>query len=275
MPDCAIMELTERQQRERDEYNERVQESHLTEVNFEHFEHPRFGPWNPYWYIYDYVRTHYPPPDHTLLSYGCGQGAHALRYAKLGYHVSGFDISDGNIGVARQLAEKYGLSERTAFSAQPAEKLDYPDESFDVLVGENILHHIELEKSVPEMRRILKPGGCAIFKDSLETPFRDRIRRNPPVTWILPIGVKNRVRGTQYHDTDDERPLNESDFALFRKTFPKTESVKFRILSMFSSVISNRPALERCDYVMFKLLPFIRRFGDNVVVILHKEPAED
>ncbi len=265
------MELTERQQRERDEYNERISKTHLTEVDFDHFSQKRFGPWNPYWYIYNYVQEHYPPPDRELLSYGCGQGAHALRYARLGYRVSGFDISDGNIGVAQTLAEKYGYVSRAKFSVQPAEALDYPDEHFDVLVGENILHHVELSEAVPEMRRILKPGGCAIFKDSLQTPFRDRIRRSPPVTWVLPIGVKNRVRGVSYHDTDDERPLNDGDFQLMRRHFPQMDVVKFRVLSMLSSVVSNRPLLERFDYWMFKILPFTRRFGDNVVVILKKE----
>ncbi len=266
----SIMDLTERQQRERDEYNERIRQSHLTEVDFEHFNHPRFGPWNPYWFIYDYVRTNFSPEKHELLSYGCGQGANALRLAHLGFRVSGFDISDGNVGVANMLAEKYGYADRTAFTVQAAEALEYPSDSFDVVAGDNVLHHVDLEKAIPELHRVLKPGGVALFKDSLQTPFRDRIRSNPPVTWILPVGVKNRVRGTHYRDTDDERPLNDGDFEIFRRHFPNTEAVKFRVLAVFGGVINNRPLLERCDYYMFKVLPFLRRFGDNVVVILKK-----
>jgi len=264
------MELTDRQQRECDEYNLRVAKSHKTEVDFDHFEHRRFGPWNPYWFIYNFVRTKYPPPQHTLLSYGCGQGVHALRYTHLGYRVNGFDISDGNIGIAQMLAKKYGYENQATFTAQPAEDLDYPSESFDIIVGENILHHVDLERSIPEMHRILKPGGCAIFKDSVQTPIRDRFRRNPPVTWIHPIGVKNRVRGSHYHDTGDERPLNEADFQIMRRSFPNMEFVQFRVLSVLSGLLGNRPLLERCDYWMFKVLPFMRRFGDNAVVIFRK-----
>jgi len=261
--------LTERQQREREEYNSRVSAA-KSEIDFEHFSHKRFGPWSPYWRVYDLVRSRRPPPQARLLSYGCGGGKSALIYARMGYTVCGFDISDGMVDVARKRAEKYALADRTTFSAQAAEELDYPDEFFDVVVGEDILHHVELNRAIPEMHRVLKPGGVAIFKDSLATPRRDRVRRLPPITWLLPPGMKNRRTGETYQDTADERPLGDNDLVIVRRQFPKMKIERFHVLTLLAKIFGNRPFFERLDWRLFKVLPFFRRLGDHVVIVLEK-----
>ncbi|HEX6986402.1 MAG TPA: class I SAM-dependent methyltransferase, partial [Planctomycetaceae bacterium] len=139
--------LIERQARERDEYNRRATAQWKTSADLEHYSQSRFGPWNPYWVVWDFVLSNYPPGS-ALLSYGCGRGEGALRYASRGYQVSGFDISEELVRNAKELADRYGLADRATFSVQAAESLDYPDESFDVIAGENILHHIDLRRAV-------------------------------------------------------------------------------------------------------------------------------
>jgi SAM-dependent methyltransferase len=262
--------LSDRQEREREEYNNRARESRITEIDFNHFDRPEFGPWNPYRRLYDFVLATAPPPGPRLLSYGCGTGRSALIYARAGYDVSGFDISEGLIDNARFLADKYELRDRARFSVQTAESLDYEDNTFDIVVGENILHHIDLPRAIPELCRVMKPGAAAVFKDSLVTPIRDRFRRNPPVTWILPLGVKNKVTGQRYRDTPDERPLTREDFALFRRHFDVVEEERYRVLALLASVFGRRGTFERYDRALFRLVPFLRRLGDNVVVIFRK-----
>lgn len=261
--------LSERQQREQAEFTARAAALTRPEINFDHYAHRRFGPWNPYWRVHDLVVRNYPPPR-RLLSYGCGAGRSGLIYAQLGYSVAGIDICAALVDNARYLAEKYGFVDRAVFTVQAAERLDYSDESFDVVVGEDVLHHINLGEAIPELYRVLKPGGVAIFKDSLATPLRDSLRRRPPITWFLPLGTKNRMTGELYCDTPDERMLTQGDLDLLRRHFPEIKIERFHVLTLLAKVFGNRPFFERCDWWLFRVLPVLRRFGDNVVIILKK-----
>ena len=262
--------LTERQQRERDEYAARAPRIVRADIDFDHFSQKDHGPWNPYWTSFDRARAACACLPSRVLSYGCGAGRTALIFARMGHEVHGFDISEPLISSARAAAERYGLSGRAAFSVQTAENLAYREGAFDVVIGEDVLHHVDLPRAIPELHRVLKPGGVAVFKDSLATPFRDRIRRMPPITWLLPMGVKNRRTGELYHDTHDERPLNGADFALMREKFAKLEVERFHLLALLSKIFGNRARFERWDWRLFKIFPFLRRLGDNVVVVLQK-----
>lgn len=262
-------DLTDRQAREREEYDRRAQSEWRTDADLDHYSQSRFGPWNPYWCIWDFICSNFPDRS-KLLSYGCGRGEEALRYANRGYQVSGFDISEELVRNARELAERHGLADRASFSVQAAESLDYQDDFFDAVVGENILHHINLPRAVSEMRRVLRPGGAAIFKDSLATPIRDAFRNAKPATWILPKGTKDLTRGLKYTPTEDERPLNRRDLALLREAFGNLEVRRFRVFATLATLTGNRPFWERVDHSLFRIAPLLRRFGDHVVLIMRK-----
>ena len=98
-----------------------------------------------------------------MLDFGCGNGVASLRFAKIGYDVYGFDISPNNIRIAKNLAQRYGLDDRIHFSVQRAEELSYPPDFFDIIVGFDILHHLEIEQVANECSRILKKDGIALF----------------------------------------------------------------------------------------------------------------
>ena len=260
-------ELTERQRREITHHEEEHHEK--TEIDLELFSKPEFGPWNPYWYIYDFVRRGYQPGQ-RLLSFGCGRGEHGIRYAKLGYEVYGFDISPSRIQNANRLTEKYDVSDKTHFTVQAAESLNYPSDFFDIIAGENILHHIDIPKSMRETFRTLKPGGYALFKDSIETAFRDRIRNSGLVTRFLPKGVKNLPNQVMYEKTPDERPLSAADISVIQHVYPNLEVRHFRFLSAMSILTRHKSRYWKVDGVLFRLFPFLRRFGDHVVLICRK-----
>ncbi|MGB0596131.1 MAG: class I SAM-dependent methyltransferase [Rubripirellula sp.] len=264
------IEQTERQRREIETYNARAVAEWREAIDLDHYSHERFGPWNPYWRTVHYALDHYPPKSNKLLAYGCGAGALGLRLAHMGYQVKAFDISDQLIRNAQHLAEKYGLSDSISFSVQSAENLEFESDAFDVVVGMNILHHIDLTLAVPELKRVLRPGGSAIFKDSLQTPFRDRLRKSWPVRALLPLGTKNRRTGEMYRPTADELPLGPKDIDLLEEHFSRVTVERFHVLTLLSKVVGNRPLMERCDWSLFRVLPFVRRLGDNVVIILEK-----
>ncbi len=79
-----------------------------------------------------------------ILDYGCGSGWLAVHLAKLGAEAYGFDISSKLIEVGEKRAEANGVNDRVKLKKMIAEKLDYPDEFFDIVVGISILHHIDL-----------------------------------------------------------------------------------------------------------------------------------
>jgi ubiquinone/menaquinone biosynthesis C-methylase UbiE len=98
-----------------------------------------------------------------VLDVGCGSGAVtrdiARRVGERGLAV-GLDPSPELLAVARGLAEGAGLGDRAEFREGNALRLPFPDGSFDVVVCATVLSHVpEGEAAIPELARVLRPGG--------------------------------------------------------------------------------------------------------------------
>ncbi|MFH1096362.1 MAG: class I SAM-dependent methyltransferase, partial [Candidatus Desantisbacteria bacterium] len=171
---------------QKEQINKYEKDKLISTIDFDHYSKRNFRHWNSYGFVYNFVQQYFIHPEQKLLDFGCGNGVEALRYARMGYQVYGFDISDQRIENAMILAEKYGLTDKVTFSVQVSENLDYPPDFFDIIVGVDILHHVNVEESVKEISRILKKNGCAIFREPLQTPKRDWIRNSKIVTWLIP-----------------------------------------------------------------------------------------
>src|SRR2546427_3559410 len=117
-----------------------------------------------------------------VLDFGCGMGQTSRIYAGLGAaRVDGFDISSENIRVADKNAKRDGLDDRVFFRHLAAEEIDYPDESFDLVLGKAILHHTDLEKTSKQLARVLRRGGAAYFLEPLaHNPILNLFR------WLTP-----------------------------------------------------------------------------------------
>lgn len=112
-----------------------------------------------------------------VLDYGCGSGQLGIYLAMLGAEVTGFDLSPRGVEIANWAAQKYGLT--CSFKAMDAEELDYPDQCFDLVVGFGVLHHVvKYPRSALHIARVLKPGGRAVFHETLwENPLINFVRR--------------------------------------------------------------------------------------------------
>jgi ubiquinone/menaquinone biosynthesis C-methylase UbiE len=105
-----------------------------------------------------------------VLDVGCGHGFATCLLAAVGANVAvGVDLKDDKIGLCRQLAAHMGLA-NTVFRASPGEKLPFDEESFDVVCISAALSHVcDIEATLREMKRVLKPGGAVyIFEDNNE-----------------------------------------------------------------------------------------------------------
>jgi SAM-dependent methyltransferase len=154
---------------------------------------------------YGELETTYDPRGKRVLDYGCGRGDDALRLLANGAaHVTGFDISDAEIEHAQHTAERAGVADQTHFVVADAHATPFEDDAFDVIRGNSILHHLELEPALRELRRILAPGGRAVFVEPLA--------HNP----LLRLGRAL----TPMARTEDEHPFTSADWATCRQVFP-------------------------------------------------------
>lgn len=105
----------------------------------------------------------------TILDYGCGRGDMALEYLKNGAaKIHAIDISDVYVRHAEQQAREAGFSpERFDFQVMDAHKLSFPENSFDIVAGWSILHHLDAETAMNEIFRVLKPGGRVLLWEPL------------------------------------------------------------------------------------------------------------
>ncbi len=98
------------------------------------------------------------------LEIGSGTGYFSLNLLQLGTirRLTATDISPGMLKRLSATAEGLGLDAETV--ATEAERLPFDDESFDVVFGHAVLHHIpDLRRAFAEFHRVLRPGGVAAF----------------------------------------------------------------------------------------------------------------
>jgi len=99
----------------------------------------------------------------SVLEIGCGAGVDLARFAKGGADVTGVDLSASAIDLARTNFAQQGLSGR--FEVADAERLPFPDTAFDLVYANGVVQYTaNPRRLVEECRRVLKPGGEAIFQ---------------------------------------------------------------------------------------------------------------
>lgn len=264
------MTLTERQQREHDYYKDYYAGgADLTTVNFGPVSGKEERPWNSYWYVLSAIKDAFNP-GMKILDFGCGTGEHGVLFASIGYLVYGFDISEQGIGAARRLAEKYGYGERVALDVMTAEALQFEDETFDVIAGIDILHHVDIPLALRECHRVLKPGGRAFFREPVEAPVFERLRSSALFERLVP-----REKSLERHITEDERKLARKDLDDVKRVFPETTLRRFAILSRLDRFVEIKvwkhgSFLEWIDWRASGLLPGYATFGGAVVMKLVK-----
>ncbi len=109
------------------------------------------------------------PIKGRILDYGCGMGKMSVYLAQQGFeNIHAFDLSEAGVSFGKSLADANSVSDRISFQKMDAEKLDYPDDFFDLVIGKSVLHHtIKYPDTAAELLRIMKPGATCIFKESI------------------------------------------------------------------------------------------------------------
>lgn len=120
---------------------------------------------------YRFGKLHYLPKlveygsysGKRVLEVGCGAGVDLVHFAKGGAEVSGIDLADVSINLARQNFVHRGLD--ADFQVMNGEAMSFENESFDVVYCHTVLMYTpNIEKMIQEIHRVLKPGGLAILQ---------------------------------------------------------------------------------------------------------------
>jgi ubiquinone/menaquinone biosynthesis C-methylase UbiE len=266
-PFALTFGLSERQRRELEFYEE-FSKMDAPQVSFAPISGKEKRPWNSYWRVMEIAKQSFRAKNQKLLDFGCGKGESSLIFSKIGYEVFGFDLSPNNIAIAKRLSAEYGMTERTHFQVSVAEKLDYPTDYFDVVVGTDILHHVEISPALSECSRILKKGGVAIFHEPVRVPIFDVLRESSFGRWLVTkeVSLERQV-------TKDERKLTSDDVELIKSIGLNASTQHFLLFSRLERFIRISKAssfLEKIDFYLFKRFPFLQRFGGIVIVVLRK-----
>jgi ubiquinone/menaquinone biosynthesis C-methylase UbiE len=116
-----------------------------------------------------------PGEGHTALDIGCGTGWDALALAGAGYRVTGADVSEEALALARARAEQAGPgSENIAFHRADIRELPFADASFDLLVDRGCLHHLDQDdqqRYAREAARVLRRHGALYVRGSRVDTF--------------------------------------------------------------------------------------------------------
>jgi 2-polyprenyl-3-methyl-5-hydroxy-6-metoxy-1,4-benzoquinol methylase len=100
-------------------------------------------------------------PGRNILEVGCAAGDFSRRFADTGANIIAIDISPRLI----TLAEAREKTKRIKYRVGNAESLDFVNDSMDAIVGNAVLHHLNLDKALSEFKRVLKPGGTLFFAE--------------------------------------------------------------------------------------------------------------
>jgi SAM-dependent methyltransferase len=210
----------------------------------------------------------------SVCEIGCGYGVLCAWFALRGARVFGFDVSDSNVLVARRTARVNRVAPRVFLQVMQGECLGFADNSFDLVFGNAVLHHLDRAASAREVYRVLKPGGVAIFREPLgENRLLEWVRNCP-------------LRSANHRHSQDERPFVYEDLNALRAVFPQVvlrESELFTVLRGLLrsnvgmiSVLRFEPAMQklaRVDRWLLSHFPPLRGWASYSVISLFKPPA--
>jgi ubiquinone/menaquinone biosynthesis C-methylase UbiE len=172
-----------------------------------------------------------PFKDKQILDFGCGDGEISTQLALLGARVTGIDISPELIEMAHHRAALDHVEDRTRFIAGDIVTLDLEPNAFDHVVCYAVLHHVDMDETLPRILRCLKPGGTALMVEPTAfSPTLQRIRDVTPV---------------QKDTSPVERQLGASDIKHISSFFARCDVTYFEMLGRLQRLFPNRDKIDR------------------------------
>jgi 2-polyprenyl-3-methyl-5-hydroxy-6-metoxy-1,4-benzoquinol methylase len=107
---------------------------------------------------YEYIKKNLPASG-SIADYGAGSGRMTIPSLQNGYKVTAIDISAQSLENLKKVARRLNLNNLTTANVLPNR------ESFDAIIGADVLHHVEIDRELPVMYKALKKGGKIAFSE--------------------------------------------------------------------------------------------------------------
>lgn len=198
----------------------------------------------------------------VCLDYCCGLGNTALTLYKNGAKkVYGIDIASDEVNTAKSRLNEAGF-DSSGFVVGDAEKMNFPDSSFDLVVCIGVLHHLDVNLAFPEIHRVLRPGGIIIGFEALGY--------NPAIQLYRKLTPHLRT------EWETEHILTLRELKVAKKYFRDLNVKYFHLanlvlvpLSRFRLVRKLSKPFELIDALLLRI-PFIRLLAWQMVFVIRK-----
>jgi len=178
-----------------------------------------------------------------VLDIGCGRGNLSFYLARKGASVIGIDLSKNFIKFCKNQMNLLNLN--VDFRVMNAQIPDFEDNTFDIIVGSRILHHLpDIELFFRECKRLLKKKGFITFIEPL--------KKNP-------IVEMNRKHLNPKKRTKHEHPLFLSEVMIAKKIFGNIKHAEYYIISpstMLFKILFKKPRIYKILYKFLQFLEF-------------------
>jgi SAM-dependent methyltransferase len=185
----------------------------------------------------------------TVLEIGCGTGLFTEKvYNATGASIIATDLSEDLLNNAR----KRNLP--ITFKTEDAMNLSFADNSFNVVFGSSIIHHLDFNKSLKEIYRVLKPGGRMVFAEPNMINPQILIQKNVPF-------IKERLG-----DSPDETAIIRWSFKslLKKQGFTSIKIFPYDFLHPYTP----KPLIGVVNQLgkVFEKVPLIREIAGSVII---------
>ena len=194
-----------------------------------------------------------------VLEVGCGAATDLARFARGGAIVTGVDLSRSAIELARTNLEQQGL--QADLREADGELLPFPDDAFDLVYAHGVVQYtLDGQRLVDECRRVLRPGGEAVFQ------VYNRI------SWLNALSKLMKVP-LEHEDAPVLRKYSASEFRALLHGFREVRIVEERFPVKSRLHGGWKGMLFNTFFVgTFNLLPrpLVRRFGWHLLAFCRK-----
>lgn len=186
-----------------------------------------------------------------IVDLGCGDGANTVVLAALGAHVLSIDISRRSLDLTAQRTAANGVDDRVTLLHSDATAIPIDAASVDAVLCTALLRQVDPIQTARQIRRVLKPGGTAVFDEAIAGP-------NP------------------FADDDCQLNLRNVE-AVCRAVGKRGRRREFWLTTRFISRMGGRTfssaarAAQRLDAAVLQRFPFARKLASPLVWEAKKE----